>query len=171
MASRRKMKEPTRPLFEETIDTTEEVASPSDGGTPISATSIPYVPEDMTPLSSPRLTQPDPTPVPTEVPDGTSGDVPEEEYTREMMVNDLRTLFGPPTKRRALTLVDFPNTTSNTTRYVLIDVNDGLFDEGWKMYREKLDGDEEGYLTCVYDALSMPVPRLYTNVVPYRLRK
>ena len=162
----------SKTLFDTPSDATEEsVKGASDDGTLKTATAdvepSPIACSNTSDSSAPVTdTHPSSPPI-------TSAAIPSEEKAtpspRAEFIEELKGILVPQGKRGVPTLVGFGSRISNAKRYVIIDVNDGVFMDGWRLYRERMDDDPEGYLACVYDALSMPVPKLYRYVVPVEL--
>lgn len=71
-------------------------------------------------------------------------------------------------KRSIPTLVSYTSRSTDTKRYVIIDVNYIVLDDAWTVYCE-YDTDPEKFLGMVYDILDIAVPRMYRGVAPLSL--
>ena len=71
-------------------------------------------------------------------------------------------------KRSIPTLVSYTSRSTDTKRFVIIDVNYMVLDDAWTVYCE-YDTDPEKFLGMVYDILDIAVPRMYRGVAPLSL--
>ena len=188
MAKGKKLtKDDVKPLFSDDAVTSDiQISIDMENGGTLVDTASPNTIVEKEPLAN---AQPEPTQAPIPEVEGPkdlptskievepgSEPVPEPEieekpYTREDFILEMREMAGPQRKSGAPCLIAFNSKTSNARRWVLVDVNDGIFDDGWNLYQDKIGCDEEEYLACVYDALQLPVPRMFRNVVYKELKR
>lgn len=103
---------------------------------------------------------------------GGNGPVPIEVTVEEPSV-DLKSILTrilsvEKGKRSIPTLVSYTSRSTDTKRYVIIDVNYIVLDDAWTVYCE-YDTDPEKFLGMVYDILDIAVPRMYRGVAPLSL--
>lgn len=102
-----------------------------------------------------------------------SEEMPEKAYSpgnpslREEMKAILNVKKG---KRAVPTRVTYYSQYSRSKRWVIIDVNNYLLSEAWKVYKEKSeDKDPDVFMATVYDLLQVEIPRMYVAVAEIEL--